>query len=226
MEFSEHNVLYFGENIDVRLTPKNCSTTLKCLWSESKGLKNKKNPNNPHAIFPAKEAETMGRLKRIRKNGGEIFREGSLKIAIKRDPVSRWLSVMNFSHDMCNYVRALQLRGANLTGDYADYLNLPYLGIGINHAVQYHLDNGILCGESISQYEACGNADQYDHIYTPSQFNECIELIEDYIHMPLSKDIFGTRSHNIRYQQKDLTDKSIDIIMNQIYKDDYDNGWG
>ena len=223
----KHNILYFGNNIDVRLIPKNCSTTLKVLWSQINGLETYlPSDNNPHIIFPNAKAERSNRERNIKKNNDRLFRDNSIRVAIKRDPVDRWLSVLNFCYEMQKFVRNKRLTSnKKLYPEYAKYENLPFLNIGINHAVRYHQEHKSLCDESISQYESADNIKVYTHVFYQRDFNKFIELLEDNIKKNVNRNVFGTKSKSKKWTIKDLTPKSISIIQEEIYKEDYSYGW-
>ena len=228
--FYTHNVLYFGTDLDIRLTPKNCSSTLKMLYCFSKGLRvQQADFANPHGLWPAPEAERSHRQKRIKGNNGEIFRPDSVRVAIKRDPVDRWLSVLNFSYQMREYVKYYISKGKSFNADLMQYTELPYLDIGINHAVEYHREVQYLCSESISQHFCAGHVDDYDYVFDVKNFGDCIDLIEKHcgnFHY-LERQVRATAmtKDQKRFDKNMLTKKSIETIMEDIYKDDYNNGW-
>lgn len=227
---SRHNVLYFGDELDIRLIPKNCSSTLKILWT----LMNNEKPRvadlgNPHGYWPSHGAERYQRQKAIHLNNDQLWRTTAKKVAIKRDPIDRWLSVMNFSYEMKEYVSYRLYKGFDVPQSYRHYLDLPYLELGINHAVDYHKQVGILCPESVSQFSCAGNAEQYDYIFDQKEFSKCVELIEDlcrYSFHKFERNIQATKVKIKRFEKRDLTKRSIDTIMEIIYAEDYATGWG
>ena len=215
---NENNVLYFGSEIDFRIIPKNCSSTLKVLWSHSNNLPYKETDRkNPHGYFPHFYAE-MGHRKNFVDTNGGLWRDGALKFAIKRDPVERWLSAVNFAIQMKDY------------GQYQEFLELRWVDRDLDDIAKLMLDVGIedisklSLTELYSQTWCGGDIGQYDHVFDIKEFDKCKALMEEIlgeefpdIHATVSKD-------KAKWKLTDLTEKSISDIK-ALYKKDYDNGW-
>jgi len=215
---NKSNVLYFEDQIDVRLIPKNASTTFKLMWTDFHGYEYKKSKgDNPHGYFPVKWVEENWRTVAVKYNGG-LWRKDTTRIAIKRDPVDRWLSTVNFAILMHEY------------GKYHAFNDLDWTDRDINDLAEQMRDTGIEnieeweVNEFFSQTYCGGDISQYDHIFYLRDFDKCKALMEEILEQPLL-DIESTVTKGKgKWKMKDLTSKAIDDIR-VLYKRDYDNGW-
>jgi len=209
---NRYNVLYFGDEIDFRIIPKNCSSTLKVIWSDLNGLPYKQTPpDNPHGYFPNGKSELHGRRELVERNGG-LWRDNALRFVIKRDPVERWLSGVNF---------AIQQYDA---GIYEEFTELKWTFKDINDIVKEDVIWGIPLTEFYSQYYCGGNINYYDHVFDIRDFDKCKSLMEDILEIDLPSIYATVSKNNAKWQLSDLTSKSISDIK-VLYQDDYTNGW-
>lgn len=209
---NRYNVLYFGDEIDFRIIPKNCSSTLKVMWSDLNGLPYREtSSNNPHGYFPHRQSELHGRREFVERNG-DLWRDDALKFVIKRDPVERWLSAINF---------AIQQKEANI---YEEFRALKWTGRDINDIVKEHKKYGINLTEVYSQSFCAGNIHYYDHVFDIRDFDKCKSLMEDILEIDLPEIYATVSKHKSKWKISDLTSKSISDIK-VIYQDDYANGW-
>lgn len=215
---NKYNVLYFGAEIDFRLIPKNCSSTLKVLWSDLYSLPySETRSDNPHKYYP-NHTSSLGSRARAVKLNGSMWRDGALKFVIKRDPVERWLSVVNFAILMSRY------------GNYPEFSNLHWIGYDINDLAKYMRNLGIdnihenSLREFYSQAYCGGDIEQYDHVFDIKEFDECKALMEDILGENLP-DIHATVSKDKSvWKINDLTEEAISDIK-VLYENDYINSW-
>lgn len=215
---NQYNVLYFGNEIDFRLIPKNCSSTLKVFYSDFYNLEYRKSqPENPHGYYPNHQT-TMGKRGRLVIANGGLWRDGALKFVVKRDPVERWLSAINFSILMRDY------------GLYEDFNNLEWIDKDINDIAKEMRETGIdnieefSLTELFSQTYCAGNVNEYDHVFDIKDFDKCKALMEEILGDTFP-DIYATVSKNkSKWKLSDLTSTSIDDIK-VLYAKDYANGW-
>ena len=213
------NVLYFGDKIDVRLIPKNCSTSVKAIWSTLNGLKckDKTREENPHGIIPHDFA-TMGyRRDRILENDGKLFRPKTKIVAVKRDPIERWISAINFCIIMNE-------KGDDNHNGYSFYKKLPWINWDINMIASYQLAHGFMVSELLPQSYCAGGIEKYDYVYTPETFEDFYLLLEQEFDTILPR-VVTTKTKGIgRWSVNDLNEDALTIIK-YIYKQDYKLGW-
>lgn len=217
---NKYNVLYFGDNVDVRLIPKNCSSTLKMMYTEINGMPFKKlEDGNPHGYFASKISSQGYRKAAVLNNGGKLFRDGSIKIAIKRDPIERWLSGVNFGILMkeFNHPSYSEFQLAWLDNDINDIAK-EHEFMGINEIGEYGI------AELFSQTYCGGNINQYDFVFDIKEFDKCVDLLENELGEKITR-VWATVSRDkSRWKMEDLTEDSKECIR-KLYAKDYDNGW-
>lgn len=211
------NMLYFGDKFDFRLIPKNCSTSAKVIWSKLNGLKcnDRTGEGNPHGIIPHDEATTGSRRKRITKEG-RLFRHNAKLVAVKRDPIERWISAINFCIVMNE--KSIDLKS------YSMYNDLHWIDWNINDIAQYQLENGFIVSELLPQSYCAGGIDKYDLIYTLDTFDEFVSLLEQEFDIELPR-VVTTKTKGIgKWSVDDLNEDGLAIIKH-IYSNDYKLGW-
>lgn len=217
---SKSNVLYFGDKVDFRLTPKNVSTTVKIMWSSYSGLPWTEQSKSPHRYHPHMMSNIKRRRIAVKENDGRIFRPNTLKFAIKRDPLERWLSAVNWTITAYRKVREY--------GEMWSELDVEWKTWDINRIARLHRDTGIeniqsvAPDEFVSQYYCNDKVSDYDYVFDVKQFRECHKTLENILGTKISAPK-STVSNKI-WTKKDLTSKSIDDIK-LLYQDDYTNGW-
>ena len=93
------NILYFPNNVDIRLCPKNGMSTLKELFRIHKG----------HDEYVGRNY----RYNKVKEMGNQFeipFRKGSYRIAVRRDPVDRFRSACEYLlANQAEYIRQRRL---------------------------------------------------------------------------------------------------------------------
>ncbi len=212
----KYNVLYFGNKYDVRLIPKNCSTTIKILWCYLNGFNIRHDENNPHGVIPDDAVTQTRRKTRVIENGNKTFRGGAKKVTVKRDPIERWVSAINFCIKMRDH------RGS--VRDYAEFSKLKWVDMNINDVVSYQQENGPMVAELLSQSYCGGDLDKYSHVYTKETFSQFIDLLDKEFNTKFPRVVSTRTDHNGKWKIEDLTEESI-VKLKEIYEVDYRLGW-
>lgn len=222
------NVLYFPNNLDVRLCPKNGITSLKYALKY---------------ILEGKEEATSitatksWRKEQIKQNGYRDdlpYRENSYRLAISRDPVRRFLSAAEYLNiewaKQVNHLGEDYLLRPDLTED--DFRDIGQFSEA--EPIPNNLDElieAVSCGDITnthfySQTYYLGARGQYDRIYKMSNFTDCLEFIRRRSDSSKSIDkLRANRTHGKIYGTvDDLTQDQKKRIM-KIYEVDYDYGW-
>ena len=196
--FKRYRTLYFDNNIDVRLCPKNANTTLKHVFCQLHY-----NKDIDIGTFLRKSLYEDHLSKDLIEDGEFLFRKDSYRIAVKRDPIERALS-------SAKYILKTRLNISNPSIDMIEEL--------LNNSV-FETDFHFL-----PQTFWMGPLDLYNKIYSVHQVKDMIEYLQDdYIWLGEIKDTYKNVS-DATIKVKDLSDSTIERWMN-IYKIDYDNGW-
>lgn len=208
-----YNVIYFGDNIDFRIIPKNCSTTAKVLWCElyDKTIKDKTAEGNPHGLIPDGEI-TLGPRKAAIKKEGRLFRKSSIRVAVKRDPIDRWISAINFSILMAEY------------GKYPRFNDFTWVSWNINQIASYQYGFGFMINELLPQSYCAGGIDKYTHVYTMETFEDFFLLLEEQLDRKFTRVEATKTKGKGRWTREDLNDDSIKMLT-EMYAKDYELGW-
>ena len=197
MAVSPFEVLYFDDVLDVCLIPKNCSSSLKIMWSHLNGVESRKVTSDWYDLTVQNSMVSTE------------FRDVK-RITIKRDPIKRYLSAVNFSINFYGFMNERYKQ------DIPDWTKWD-IGRIINGGKYWPYRP-----EFSSQYECAGDLSQYDKVFDFENFEECVTFIENEIDCELDR-VKATVSKPI-WTEKDLSLKMIDDVR-KIYKEDYDNGW-
>lgn len=196
--FKGYRTLYFDNDIDIRLCPKNANTSLKYIYSQL-------HYNEDSPMTFTKRMHVYERMLSENKidDTEYLFRRDSDRIAIKRNPVDRALSA-------AKYILLTRMK-----------LDNPPISLveevltNINFEVDHHL---------LPQSYWMGNSSLYDKVYDIKEFGDLIRYIEDnFIWFGFLKDIHKNMSPN-KLKVSDLSSSVINKLK-KIYEVDYDNGW-
>lgn len=203
-----YNTLYFSNNIDVRICPKNGCSSLKLLYG---------NIYYQHPDDDKREGRTMDRKHRqaafdkllsnsaisIEYNNFQ-FRPNSMKIAVSRDPVERAVSAIKYSYKT----------------------NLRILNPSYKQIVD-SLDAMELRDDShfFSQTFYMGNYDQYDKVYQLKDLNKLIDkLLKESSDFTDDYQFYSRNVSTSTITAKDLPSHTVKRIES-LYSMDYEHGW-
>lgn len=236
------NVLYFNlnrKNIDIRLCLKNGYTTLRTAWVWSKA-----NPslNSMKKSFDSEFPGEDFHLDIFKRKGGihcdgvgstnyryalamlaqdiyDIpFRRNSYRIAIKRDPIKRFLSTLEYLEKVKNHERY----SANEKKHYIDLTNLDITNV--NHIIEC-LDNGKLRDEHFfPQSYFMGHRDQYHKVYDIQDLNILLQEIESW-GVVMDLKLSDLKENSSPYKHKITLTPEQEARIIKLYAQDYANGW-
>tara|TARA_R110000868_G_scaffold6741_1_gene37691 strand:+ start:57 stop:728 length:672 start_codon:yes stop_codon:yes gene_type:complete len=196
--FKRYRTLYFDNNIDIRLCPKNANTSIKHIFCQL----HYNTDIGANTSLRKSLYEGQSHLGTI-VDSEFLFRIGSYKIAVKRDPIERVLS-------SAKYILKTRLNIINPSIDMIEEL--------LNTAddkTDFHF---------LSQTFWMGTPDLYDKVYGIHQTEDMIEYLQDnYIWLGKIGDTYKNISDST-IQVKDLAISTINK-WKDFYKIDYDNGW-
>ena len=221
------NVLYFKNNIDVRLCPKNGISSLKMFKVLVDGA------NLGKTLRDRQYATKIHRMEEIKKYGYQPdlpFRRNSYRVTVSRDPIKRFLSA-------CEYLKDEYNRQRNLTGK--DDLNEEELyrlhKLSDAQRLPENIDdviNGVWDGEIqnshfYTQTYYLGNRGQYHQIYPMNRFGDILVFLKyhnEYTGTESLTKVRNKSSYTNYPSVEQLTGGQKKRIM-RIYEEDYDYGW-
>lgn len=185
--------------IDVVTSPKSCSSSIKQIWSMLVLNNHPGSLENPDAGVREKNYE------RHNVTAKNPWRENSLRIAIKRDPIERAFSAATYI--LSNRYKMTVI----LPDDYERFF------FGVNHTLRYdpHL---------IQQYKLLGtDVNFYDHVYDVKEYNQFFEMMKEKYSFTLETNHKKKQMYSSTSIQ-DLSESCIERIK-YLYRYDYQHGW-
>lgn len=198
------NVLYFPNNVDVRLCPKNGMSSIKELFRVHRG-----------------HDEYVGRSYRydyVKREGDQLdlpFRPGSFRIAVRRDPVDRFKSA-------CEYI--LQNRANHIAKGRAN--DLPEISSQLDEVIDSIESGSIKNNHFYTQTWYMGRPEDYDMVVHISELDKLIAFLNEACELGFNENIANI--HQNKSKLKIYNDAVTPLQMNRIkklYAKDYKNGW-
>lgn len=198
------NVLYFPNNIDVRMCPKNGMSTLKELHRFIRGVD-----------------EYIGRverLNRVREYGDQFdipFRKGSYRIAVRRDPVIRFRSA-------CEYL--IQNQAEYIRQGRAD--ECPSLETELDLVLDRIEDGTLKNNHFYTQTWYMGKPEDYDMVVYIDELSQLMIFLNDACDLGYSDEKLDIRENQTKMKVYNsiITNQQRRRIK-QLYRKDYLNGW-
>ena len=225
---SRDNVLYFNNNIDVRLCPKNGISTLKWSLWHTYNMDISKDRN-----FASRCGTKNHRVEEIRKHGLSEdlpFRAQSTRVCVVRDPIERFMSAAEYLK-LQWVANASLLEGSDLSIEDKEHAYTAMSEIDILPDNIDDVIDGVSTGEIDNthfwlQTYFLGNRSQYDHIFKFSQFGQFMSWLQKECGSPKRLDRIKTNQTSGLYYGgvSNLTEDQKKRIM-KIYQEDYDYGW-
>lgn len=238
-----NNVLYFNNDIDIRLCTKNGSSTLTSAWS---AIYNK----------PTTQLDLLCRCMKNQDLFNPPFRPGSYRIAIKRDPIERFLSAAfmiklktwpkkpyeNWNDILKDLIyNTWSLKSDETWNDILKDLisntwsqrsyetqhdNLKNL-IDLHNfdkTIENLESNKIKDDHFFSQTLQMGHVNEYDKIYYVHELPTLLQWLKTKCKTQAKITTLWSNRNEIDYKNILLSDQQKLRIM-KLYADDYANGW-
>ena len=224
------NVLYFKNNIDVRICPKNGMSTLK--WALMYIDDIDMNGNDPLSFIYGTKRHRMMEIKKYGYTPELPFRKDSTRVCVARDPVKRFMSA-------CEYIKTEYMRvnevidlekSEPLTEDEVKRLenmsDVDILPESLDDIIDGVWSGDIHNTHFYTQTYYYGNRSQYDTIWKMSEFGAFLNWLR--VCTKSDRKIDRIRSNStsgLHFGGVDsLTEDQKKRIM-RIYEEDYDYGW-
>jgi len=198
------NVLYFPNNVDVRLCPKNGMSTLKELYRLHRG----------HDEYIGRS----GRLEKVRREGNQFdipFRKDSFRLAVRRDPIDRFKSA-------CEYIvanRARHIRSGR--GN-----ELPPLDMDIGKVITSIEDGSVKNNHFYTQSWYMGSPEDYDIVVHISELDRLLVLINEASDLKLPEKSLNIHDNasTMKVYNGLMSEEQIARI-HTLYEIDFKRGW-
>lgn len=225
----QDNVLYFPQNIDIRLCPKNGITTLKwALWHVYK-INVEDDPE-----FAANCGTKGHRIKEIKEKGESTilpWRINTNRITVVRDPIERFLSAAEYLK--LQWVKESSFLESNTHLD-LDQKGKLYMSLSELDEIPDKMDDlitevrsgGLINAHFFPQSHFLGNRSQYTGIWAMSDFDAMLKWLEKATRTSKKLHQIHTNGTSGLYYGgvSNLTTVQRKRIM-KIYEQDYDYGW-
>ena len=198
------NILYFPNNVDIRLCPKNGMSTLKELFRIHKG----------HNEYVGRNY----RYNKVKEMGNQFeipFRKGSYRIAVRRDPVDRFRSACEYLlSNQAEYIRQGRLDDIPLLDEEMDKV-LDKIEAGTTKNNHFYTQSWYM-----------GKPDDYDIVVHIDELSKLLVFINESSDLGLSSEQVKIHDNKTKMKMYNsiLTDKQRYRIK-QLYVIDYMNGW-
>lgn len=227
---TRYNILYFSNNVDIRLCPKNATVSLKAAYNMCH--------EPPDFIYDSDGSYRRGSSsvdEPHRKHNVDTYsywvdfpyRKNSIRIAVVRDPVKRFMSA-------CNYYIRQQHRYANKIYDAQWYKDnhdrgepcYPEIVTKTVRGMINQLEKrDIYDSHFYSQTHYLGHPDDYDIVYEINDLNELFNYLNKNCNPknhipPLRKNT----SDSYKSFGRTLTEDDI-VLIKEFYSKDYKRGW-
>ena len=197
------NVLYFPNNIDVRLCPKNGMSSIKELFRLHK-----------------RHEEYVGRsyrYNRVKEDGSQFdlpFRKNSFRIAVRRDPLDRFKSA-------CEYI--MRERAEHIKQGRTD---LPEISYDIEDVIQSLEIGSLRNNHFYTQTWYMGNPGDYDMVVHIDELDKLINFIDDACELNLPSERLDIKMNQSKLKlYNDGLTRIQQLRVKKLYEKDYKNGW-
>lgn len=194
------NILYFPNNVDVRICPKNGMSTLK------EALRRALDQPECHGI--------EHRSKLVKRHGDQFdlpFRKGSYRIAIRRDPIDRFKSACEFIQQK----RAFFIKHGRELPEISDQLD----------EVINELESGkVKNNHFYTQSWYMGHPDDYDMVYHINELPKLLTFLQEACSIDREISELHENKTTLKLYNDAISSEHMAKLRN-FYVKDFKNGW-
>ena len=221
---ADNNCYYFYDDLDFRICPKNATSSIKKVieYSVQDRCSDDLMPNLNSKLLVQNDRPMLNFARIISVNMhmdymNIPFRQNSFKVAIKRDPVERFISAVSYLQKQTPDVIYKTTRLLSKTVDYREHtLEEILTGVEEGWVNDIHL---------VPQFYYFGKYDQYDKVYSLGKTRDFIKFLINYKQNPVLND--NKRYLNIHLNRTTPIEisSSLEKRIKKLYERDYDEGW-
>jgi len=198
------NVLYFPNNVDVRLCPKNAMSTLKEVFRIHKG----------HDQYVGRSY----RYKRVKEQGDQFdlpFRKNSFRIAVRRDPVDRFKSA-------CEYI--LQNRADHIKMGRGN--DLPEISVELEEVISKIEEGTLKNNHFYTQSWYMGKPSDYDMVVHIDEMPRLLAFLNEACELGFDDGVTRVRQNATTMKMYNSAISPMQLKrIKTLYEKDYRNGW-
>lgn len=229
---TRYNIIYFPNNIDIRLCPKNATVSLKTAWYFTTQPRSEYLRPNGDFNCPLGQNYRQQKVEELSSYRNFPFRKDSIKIAIKRDPVERFLSAacyytsqQNLYNNHLYSKRHYDQNFAKTKRELPIYPKEEFKSI--NHIIEA-LESGIIKDTHFySQSFYLGHPDDYDYVFNINNLSPLWNFLSDNCN-PRNKLTSKDLTRNVTKKNLGFkltaTEKDKELIR-EFFEKDYRRGW-
>lgn len=194
------NILYWPNNIDIRMCPKNGMSTLK------------------EALRRALDQEhSQGmeyRTKLVRREGDQFdipFRSGSVRIAIRRDPIDRFKSACEFIQQK----RSWFIQNGKV---------LPNISMQIGEVIDSLENKTLRNNHFYTQSWYMGVPEDYDMVFHISEMDKLLDFLQETCKIERDITHLHENKTSLKLYNDAISPEHMEKLYN-FYNKDFRNGW-
>jgi len=194
------NVLYFPNNIDVRICPKNGMSTLKEALRRAKGESHVRGWKQRHYSVSTK--------------GDQFdlpFRKGSYRIAVRRDPIDRFKSACEFIQS----ARAFYIKNGR---------SLPDISLKIDEVIDGMESGDVKNSHFYTQSWYMGHPDDYDMVYHIDEMPKLLDFLQEACNIERDISVLHENRTTMKLYNDAISPDHM-VKLRNFYLKDYKNGW-
>jgi len=194
------NVLYFPNNIDVRICPKNGMSTLKEALRRAKGESYVRGWKQRHYSVSTK--------------GDQFdlpFRKGSYRIAVRRDPIDRFKSACEFIQS----ARAFYIKHGR---------DLPDISLKIDEVIDDMESGDVKNSHFYTQSWYMGHPDDYDMVYHIDEMPKLLDFLREACNIERDIGVLHENRTTMKLYNDAISPDHM-VKLRNFYLKDYKNGW-
>ena len=194
------NVLYFPNNIDVRICPKNGMSTLKEALRRGTGESHSRGWKERHYAVSTK--------------GDQFdlpFRKGSYRIAVRRDPIDRFKSACEFIQS----ARAFYIKHGR---------DLPDISLKIDEVIDGMESGDVKNSHFYTQSWYMGHPDDYDMVYHIDEMPKLLDFLREACNIERDISVLHENRTTMKLYNDAISPDHM-VKLRNFYLKDYKNGW-
>lgn len=195
-----NNVLYFPNNIDIRICPKNGMSTLKEALRRTLEVR---------GTYGHKKRASL--VEELSEQFSLPFRKNSYRIAVRRDPIDRFKSACEFIQQQ----RSFFIQNGKF---------LPKIENQLDSIIESMSDGSLKNNHFYTQSWYMGIPSDYDMVYHIDELPKLLAFLQITCHNKRNISSLHENKTELKLYNDAISPKHLDMLR-QFYMKDFNNGW-